>query len=264
MTTIRTPSGLNDESPLTASLDALLTEARHHPAVRHPFLSRFASGDFLDNTAALRLYSVEYSGYAAWFPRYLRAVIARLDSSQHRDLLLDNLDEEQGVYGDEDCAELEQAGIDPRSVQGVPHPQLFRRFCHAIGIGNEEISTPTTAAAEWRERFLAFLNSATPAQAVGALGLGTEYIVRPIYEQLVRGIRQIGTLQRSEFVFFELHCLVDDKHQNDLLGIARDLAREAGGLAGLLSGMQTALVLRRQFWDQLYQRALEQERTNEA
>lgn len=249
---------------LEDQLSALLLEARTDPAVEHPFLARFAAGGFRDNAAVLRRYAVEYSGYAAWFPRYLKSVINRLDEPSHRQLLAENLTEEQGFYGDDDCAEIAAAGIDPRTVQGVPHPQLFRRFCRSIGIGESELRTATPAAELWRSQLLAYLETATPAQAVGALGIGTEYIVRPIYQQLVAGILALGTLRRDEFVFFELHCLVDDKHQADLMEIATDLATRDGSVDGLRDGMRTALKFRNQFWNSLFGQVLDLNLSNPA
>ncbi len=234
----------------------LVRESVSHPAVRHPYLSRFAAGTFGDPAAVLRQYAIEYSGYASWFPHYLRAVISRLPCQEHRDLLTRNLEEEQGQLDDDDCEALRAVGIPPQSVMGVPHPVLFRRFCYSLGITDDELTQPTPAAAQWRSRFLQFLNGATAAQAVGALGLGTEHVVKPIYKQLLAGIIGLGTLRRDEFVFFELHCLVDDQHQQDLLEIAKELARAPGGVEELRSGMRTALQLRCEFWDHLYSTAM--------
>lgn len=258
MTAISSPPPVrHDPDDLRGDLAELVRESLAHPAVRHPFLTRFAAGNFDDQAAVLRRYAVEYAGYAAWFPRYLRAVISRLPQAEHRALLLRNLEEEQGQLDDADCEALAAVGIPPSSVIGVPHPLLFRRFCHAVGITDAELASPTPAALTWRTRFLQFLEGATPAQAVGALGLGTEHVVKPIYRQLLAGILSLGTLRRDEFVFFELHCLVDDQHQQDLLAIAQQLAATPGEVAELRSGMRTALGLRCEFWDQLYRTALE-------
>ena len=242
-----TPSGASAGQ----TLPTLIQEALASRGVHHPFLRRFASGDLPDPAGALRVYAREYSGYSAWFPRYLKAVIARLSSAAHRERLSHNLQEEQGVLDGAYCEELRRRRIDPSTVYGVPHPQLFTRFCRAVGLDGKALSTPTPAARAWRERFESYLKNATPAQAVGALGLGTEHVVKPIYEQLLEGICRLGDLRREAYVFFELPCLVDDQHQQDLLDIAGDLVAEPGGLGELREGMLTALRLRCQFWDHL-------------
>lgn len=234
-----------------AAIRGLTRETLQHPSVHHPFLAAFARGGYADPAAVLRSYAWEYSGYSAWFPKYLQTVIDRLDRPEHRELLLHNLEEEKGQLGEDDRQALREVGIDPLPLIGVPHPVLFRRFCHAMGIDEQQLATPSANAVRWRTRLMHFLDGASPAAAVGALGLGTEQIVRPIYEQLLAGIRRIPTLRREDYVFFELHCLVDDQHQKDLLEIAKDLATTPDGLRDLRHGMLTALELRGEFWDGL-------------
>ena len=264
MTTISTAPSLQSNDHRDSDLQALIRESLAHPAIRHPFLTRFAQCDFPNMVSVLRQYALEYSGYSAWFPRYLTTVISRLSQAEHREKLEHNLEEEQGHLGEDDCQALLAQGINPASVAGVPHPVLFRRFCDALGIHREELGTPSPAASRWRSRFLNYLQNATAAEAVGALGLGTEHIVRPVYEQLLKGIIGMGTLRRDEFVFFELHCLVDDQHQQDLLEIARDLAAAPNGSAELRRGMQTALAMRCEFWDHLYNEILNKQMVNPA
>lgn len=236
-------------------LEALVDESRRHPALSHPWLRRFAAASFPDMAAAMRDFAWNYYGYSAWFPRYLEAVISRLPDPAHRELLRHNLEEESGKLEEDGLAAIAAMGIDPSTVDGVPHPELFRRFCRALGLGDTELRRPGPVALSWRSRFRRFLRQATPAQAVGALGLGTEGIVRPVYEQILRGIRATGMLSRPDYVFFELHCEVDDQHQKDLLAIARDLAVTPGALAELREGMLVALRLRCEVWDALGSRA---------
>lgn len=260
MTSIAIPAGQSARE-LDAQIRALVNESFAHRAVHHPYLQAFACGDFPDPLAAVRQYAWEYSGYSAWFPMYLRSVIDRLQRDDHRTLLLHNLEEEKGQLGEDDCEALRGVGIDPATVMGIPHPTLFRRFCYSLGITDAQLAAPSAAAVQWRTRFFQFLQNATEAQAVGALGLGTEQIVRPVYEKLLSGIKRLGILMREQYVFFELHCLVDDQHQQDLLSIARDLAATPEGLRDLRSGMRTALALRCEFWDHMLQAS---NRTREA
>ncbi|MCA8953728.1 MAG: iron-containing redox enzyme family protein [Planctomycetes bacterium] len=253
MTSLQTPAFTQvDATDLEGQIRALVRESLTHPAVHHPFLTSFASGEYADAFGVMRQYALEYSGYASWFPHYLRSVIRRLERQDHRLLLLRNLEEERGQLDEDDCQALRGVGIDPNAILGIPHPVLFRRFCHAIGLSDQDLSQPTEAAREWRTAFLDYLSQATEAEAVGALGLGTEHIVRPVYEHLLAGIRRIGVLKRDDYVFFELHCLVDDQHQQDLLTIAKELAStRPDGVGELRRGMQKALDLRCEFWNKL-------------
>jgi pyrroloquinoline quinone (PQQ) biosynthesis protein C len=230
-------------------LDELVDEANAHPALHHPWLDAVANSTLPDPFGALRSFASTYHGYSCWFPRYLRAVIDRLEAPAHRELLLANLEEEKGHLGEEDRAALLAIGIDPASVDGIPHPELFRRFCRAMGVTPAELAVVHPAAQRWRTRFLAMLDGGSPAFGVGALGLGTESVVRPIYLKLLAGIRALNRLDRPDYVFFELHCEVDDQHQKDLLAVAAELATTPAGRADLALGMRSALDLRRQFWD---------------
>ena len=77
-------------------------------------------------------------------------------------------------------------------------------------------------------------------------------MVKPIYQQILAGIQRLPFLTRQDYVFFELHCLVDDQHQEDLLTVAKELVLGQEGIEELRSGMETALDLRCDFWDYLY------------
>ena len=248
------PTRPTDREKRERFLAGLSREALRHPALHHCWLATIANSGFADMGWALQDFAREYYGYSRAFPSFLRAVIDRLESPLHRELLDRNLAEEQGDIDDGDREALRQIGIDPTIVDGVSHPQLFRRFCRAIGVSSAELQTPSDAALRWRERFSRLLHNATPAAAVGALGLGTEEIVKHIYVPLLAGIRGLG-LKREDFVFFELHCLVDDQHAVDLHNVSLNLLRDGRNYNEMRLGMKEALNLRNEFWDHLYRRA---------
>ena len=227
--------------------------ANAHPALHHPWLEAMATGAVTDLAGAFRDFAIEYQGYQSRFPLYLRLVIDSLRRPEHQQLLRHNLAEEKGHLDATDAAALAAIGIDPATVAGVPHPALFRRFATAIGVRDRDLEPASPAAIHWRQKFIAFLRDASPAAAVGALGLGTEQIVRPVYLKLLRGIRQLG-LARADYVFFELHCEVDDQHQKDLLAIALELIDSPPARADLRRGMLAALDLRNAFWSHLHAR----------
>ena len=223
--------------------------------VDHPYLHALDKGELPDARFALADFSTHYSGYSNHFPRYLSTVIGRLEDEGHRLALLDNLTEESGRYDEEDIARIRQCDIDPDWIVGVPHPLLFKRFQLAVG---GSIHSPEEEADQvvcWRELFIALLAHGTPAEALGALGLGTESIVCEIYRPFVKTINALG-LSKRDTVFFPLHTLVDDHHQATLRRISETFAATAEGRAGLRRGMLKALSLRSVFWDWLYARAL--------
>jgi len=244
----------NDAAGFVSELARMTLNSR---GVNHPYLRALEKGELPDLEFALADFATQYSGYSNHFPRYLSTLIGRLESHEHRFALLENLTEESGVYDAEDLEQIKGFGIDPAWIVGVPHPLLFKRFQASVGGCDESAEGPEADQVVcWRELFIALLSQGSAAEAVGALGLGTESIVSEIYKPFVAAIGQLD-LPAEETVFFPLHTLVDDHHQETLLGIAATFAVTPEGRTGLRRGMIKALSLRSAFWDWLYARALD-------
>jgi pyrroloquinoline quinone (PQQ) biosynthesis protein C len=233
----------------------LAKESLRHRAVRHPYLKALAEATLPDMAWSLRDFARHYYGYSAHFPRYLTTVISRLENPIHRKALLENLMEESGVYDDGEFAALAAQGIERKWIDGIPHPLLFERFSDALGV-DLELTAEHDQVVCWRELFLQILAFGSPAEAVGAFGLGTENIVRVIYEPLVTAINHLQGLSPRDTVFFPLHTTVDDHHQATLQAISTDFAHSQSGRLGLRRGMLKSLQLRTAFWDWLYERAM--------
>ena len=112
--------------------------------------------------------------------------------------------------------------------------------------------------------FISRWSNGTPAEAVGALGLGTENIVSTIYQPFCRAVATLPELEAKDTVFFPLHTAVDDHHQETLQGIAADLAVNDATRCELRRGMLKALSLRSVFWDWMYRRALDPQNADKA
>tara|TARA_B100000809_G_scaffold266506_1_gene329566 strand:- start:2603 stop:3823 length:1221 start_codon:yes stop_codon:yes gene_type:complete len=249
-----TPAGMQQTGE--SYLQELVEEALSHPAVCHPYLTDLAEGNVPDLGWAIRDFATQYPGYCAHFPRYLTMVISKLESPSHRMTLMQNLTEESGMLDEEELAVLVEHGIDPDWVQGIPHPKLFERFQKAVDVsGTLKNGDDALEVVCWRESFYHLLSNGSPAEAVGAIGLGTENIVNHIYTALIRSIERLGTLDRQQYVFFELHCEVDDDHHQALLNIARDFTDDRQNRIDLRKGMLKALGLRAIFWEWMHQRA---------
>ena len=239
-----------------AAVARLAADALRHRAVRHPYLAALAAGTLPDTRFALADFARHYLGYSTHFPRYLTTVVSRLEPPEHRRALLDNLTEESGVYGDDELAALAVWGVQPEWIVGVPHPILFRRFADAMGVPRAS-GPEADAVVCWREQLLALLAGGSPAEAVGALGLGTETIVRTMYGAFTQALARVPGLSPRDTVFFPLHTAVDDHHQATLQSIAADFAATPAGQTGLRRGMLKALQLRSAFWDWLHERAMD-------
>lgn len=232
----------------------LFDEAMNHRAVNHPYLHRLANGEFNNMPAVLKDFATQYGAYSAWFPRYLTGVISKLENPEHRTQLLDNLSEEAGHLHDEDIAEIQKLGIEESWVQGIPHPQLFRRFQDAMGV--DKTAQPDIEVQIWRESFLSLIQQGNAAEAVGAIGIGTESVVKHIYRYIIDAIRKHTHLSLEQYVFFPLHTEVDDEHGLILLNIAAEMASyDSHSALSLRKGMLKALNLRAAYWDDMLLRA---------
>lgn len=252
-------AGVGEESGAMeprAFVEALAAAALSHRALRHRYLFDLASGDLPDVGWALADFARHYHGYSSHFPRYLTALISRLSKAEHRSALLENLTEEAGQYGDEDLTLLAEMGIQAEWIVGVPHPLLFQRFRKALGMHYDSDGDEHIEVVCWRDMFLNALSYGSPAEAVGALGLGTENIVRQLYVPFVQALDFVSHISPRDAVFFPLHTAVDDRHQAALGDIASDLAAAPANRFDLARGMHKALALRADFWSWLHERAL--------
>ena len=248
-------SPARDGDTAGAFVAALAEESLRHRAVRHPYLQALAAGSLPDTRWAMADFARHYYGYSAHFPRYLTTVISRLVDPDHRRGLLENLTEESGRYEEEELQELARLGVQREWIDGIAHPLLFQRFSRAIGVEHAEQAEADQVTC-WREMFLSVLAGGTPAEALGALGLGTENIVRTVYGSFVKALGRLD-LHPRDTVFFPLHTAVDDHHQATLQAVSSSFASSQEGRAGLRRGMLKALSLRASFWDWLHQRALD-------
>lgn len=239
-----------------AFVEELAGAALSHRALRHPYLSDLASGAFPDMHWALADFARHYHGYSSHFPRYLTALISRLSQAKHRSALLENLTEEAGQYDDEDLDLLAEMGIPAEWIVGVPHPLLFQRFRDALGNQGASDESEHIEVVCWRDMFLNTLGDGSPAEAVGALGLGTENIVRHLYVPFVQALEYAPNLSPRDAVFFPLHTAVDDRHQAALGNVAVDFATNPEKRFDISCGMHKALALRAGFWSWLHERAL--------
>jgi hypothetical protein len=171
-------------------------------------------------------------------------------------MLLAALTEETGSYSRADLDKLAAAGIEPEWIVGVPHPELFQRFQVAMGVPPAAEDEDELEVVCWRELLLSVIVNGSPAEAVGALGLGTESILRDLYAPLMEGLSRVDGLSPRDTVFFPLHTTVDDHHEASLRAIASSFAETEVGRRDLAKGMRKALVLRASFWDWMYDRAM--------
>jgi pyrroloquinoline quinone (PQQ) biosynthesis protein C len=237
------------------AIDELEICAKEHEAVNHRYLKNLESGLTHNPKKAIAYFASQYAHYSAWFPRYLNAVIEKLQSENHRNHLLENLREEAGHLNEEEQTALKALNIKTEWVLGIAHPVLFEQFKKAVSEGqNWEMQK---AVSTWRSEFLHYLENCSELEAIGAIGLGTESIVKHFYKIIISAIEKHTSLELFDYVFFPLHTEVDDEHGKALLRIAAELSQENdGAVLELKKGMDKALELRAKFWEDLHRETL--------
>ncbi|UTW45247.1 iron-containing redox enzyme family protein [bacterium SCSIO 12696] len=226
-------------------IQRLQAEALESMAVKHPYLKAIANGDFADMQGALKTFACQYGHYTAQFTRYVSAVIKNTTNNSHKAILIENLEEELGNAHDVDLPPELLA-----TIADQPHKKLFQRFQKAIGVDEaySEQSPPFPAGADWAKQFLQLCET-NQYVGIGAIGIGTEFIVSAIYRQILQGIKEHTHLQPEEHVFFDLHSECDDEHAEQITRITSDLLREPGAAEQIEYGVRQALALRATFWD---------------
>ncbi len=236
---------LHQGSP-EAFVEALCQDALAHSAVDHPYLRRLAAGDLPDPELAIRDYCHQYYFYSAAFPSYLKSVLQRLEDPVHREMILQNLHEEQGR--------------DPANPENIPHTELFQRFRRAAGVDEayDAEHGPCATVQIWRDQFLQTCGSQHPGVGLGAIGIATEMIVSRVYAYLHQAVVAHTEMTPDDFLFLTLHMECDDGHADQMKRISVELAEDRSHREALRFGVLTSLNLRSTFWDVMLQRALAQ------
>jgi len=232
-------------------IDRISAEAQDSTAVNHPYLDAMSGGHFSNVERAFEDFALQYGLYSAPFTQYMSVVIDSLSSDKHKDILLENLAEEQGEVHD-----IELPADVLASIAGKPHTELYLRFQNALGVDAdyEENTSKDDPGHLWSQQFLLLCKS-NQHVGVGAIGIGTELIVSQIYSQILEGLKGHSNLTPTQHVFFDLHSQCDDEHAAQMMLIAEDLALDQKSCEQIEYGVTEAIRMRTEFWDRMLERA---------
>lgn len=173
---------------LEARIKAVLEEKS---MLKHQFYREWTAGTL--SRGRLQEYARQYYPFEAAFPRFLSAIHARTESPAIRQLLLDNLwDEEHGERN---------------------HPALWLEFAAALGLSADEVTNaplrPQTAA------LIEYVNDAAQqaplAEAMATL-FAYEGQVPAIAWQKIKGLTERYGFEPRQFEFFSVHLVADISH----------------------------------------------------
>lgn len=182
------------------TLDARIS-ARH--LLDHPFYQRWTAGTL--TREELRDYAGQYFHYAMAFPTFLSAMHAHTDDIAVRQLLLENLIEEE--RGPEN------------------HPELWLRFCESLGLDREDVKSG--AANDATRTLIATMRSLAREGALHE-GLAALYAyesqIPAVAKAKIDGLaKNYAISAERDIAFFSVHMDADVAHSQTSREILRDL-----------------------------------------
>jgi len=180
-------------------MEKILTELH---LLKHPFYRDWMEGKLTH--AQLRDYAAQYQHHVDAFPRYLGAIHSNCGDPAVRKILLENLNDEEGV------------------THGEPHPVLWKKFALGLGDTGSVDSTPRAAIRNVVDSFFACSRSSL-AEGLGAL-YAYESQVPEIAESKIEGLKnRYGVTDAASLSFFEAHRTADVYHREALKKLLEEL-----------------------------------------
>ncbi len=173
--------------------------------LQHPFYQAWSAGTL--EVERLQDYARQYYHFERAFPRFLSAIHARTESPAIRQLLLNNLwDEEHGERN---------------------HPALWLEFAAALGVSGEEVeeSTPHPETTALIEHYAHVAREAPVAEALATL-FAYESQVPAIAWEKIKGLTEHYDLLPDQFEFFSVHLVSDVAHSGAELSAIEELCED--------------------------------------
>ena len=174
---------------LLNKIDAAIAEKS---LLKHPFYQDWQAGKL--SRESLQLYAAQYYRHVEAFPKHLRVLAARADESL-KPVVLENLAEEENPDG--------------------PHPQLWREFAAALGVGEEDIThSPSLPGTQHVVHTFRDICANRPvAEAVAAL-YAYEAQVPEIATTKVSGLNRFYGINNAKgTAYFTVHEHADKAHR---------------------------------------------------
>lgn len=185
------------------TLDARIA-SRH--LLDHPFYQRWTAGTL--TREELRDYAGQYFHYAMAFPTFISAMHAQTEEIAVRQLLLENLIEEE------------------RGAEN--HPELWLRFCESLGLDREEVRRGT--ANEATRALCATMKSLARDGALHE-GLAALYAyesqIPAVAKAKIEGLaKNYGISSERDVAFFRVHMDADVVHSQTSRELLRGLCSD--------------------------------------
>lgn len=221
---------------LDNSLQLLDRQLNENHLLKHPFYQAWSAGKLsLDD---LRKYACQYYHHVEAFPRYLSATHSNCPLPHARQILLENLNDEEGIN------------------TGESHPNLWLQFAKGLGLCEEIVkdSVPITETKQFIEAFLC-LSRSSYAEGLGALYAYERQIPQTAASKII-GLKQFYNIDdEATLKFFLVHLEADVEHSEATKTLMQELSpvekikaekaakKIAQSVWNMLSGIQSKITI---------------------
>jgi pyrroloquinoline-quinone synthase len=202
-------------------IDQIDTEIKNNHLLNHPFYKAWSAGEL--DTEVIREYSAQYFKHVSAFPRYLSSIHTNCDDIRVRQILLENLVDEE--MGDEN------------------HPELWLRFAEGMGNARENMNQ-TIGIDETQELVNTYMKLSKDQQYhIGLAALYCYESMQPeISETKKEGLQKFyGIEDENTLKFFTVHIHADKWHREVIRKLIAELNDDEEKHAEMLSAVKEAL-----------------------
>ena len=178
---------MNQQFSFSASLKSL-------HLLNHPFYQDWMAGKLSKET--LQDYAAQYYSHVRAFPRYISAIHSLCENDQSRQILLENLNDEEGVS------------------YGTSHPDLWLRFAQGLGVEREKVqSTEFRSGINTVVETFFRLARSSFHEGLGAL-YAYEHQIPEIATSKIEGLQKMYRISdKKTLEFFAVHQTADIYHR---------------------------------------------------
>ena len=206
------------EKNFISKIDEMIKE-KH--LLNHSFYKAWSAGELPKET--IREYAAQYFQHVSLFPRYLSSIHSNCDEIKTRQLLLENLNEEE--QGNEN------------------HPELWMRFAEGMGNNRKNINE-TAPIKETKELVKTFKKlSKSEKYHIGLAALYCYESMQPeISETKKDGLQRFYDISDEDTLkFFTIHMHADKWHRKVVRNIIKKVADSKSKQDEITNSVETAL-----------------------
>ena len=208
-------------------IDQLDEKIQEKHLLNHPFYETWNAGEL--SHEAIKEYSAQYFKHVSSFPRYLSSIHSNCDDLKTRQMLLDNLiDEERGSEN---------------------HPELWMRFAESMGNSRKSVENKK-AMKEIEEHVATFYSLSKSEQYhVGLAALYCYESMQPeISETKKDGLQRFyGIKDEKALKFFTVHMHADKWHREVVRNLLAELSDTKEKQGEILAAVDSALLVLNNF-----------------